>query len=156
MPAYFSRRISSSRSRPSFHSPRCRSISGLTMAMRGPWSVRLSTAIGPFGTKRIEIEFMEELPVERFESLLTIPLKPEAYHLQTAARLSIHLELESAHQLRDFQVVSKAYPVQIHERTPHRVKLDFDGRLVRLSEDFAVKYSLESAGGDRLEILAQR
>jgi len=97
--------------------------------------------IWPYGTKRIEIEYTEQLPVEEFESLLTIPLRPEAYHLQTAGRLSIHLELDSAHALRDFQVTSKSYPVQMRERTPHRVKLDFDGRAVKLSEDFAVKYA---------------
>lgn len=112
--------------------------------------------IRPFGTKRIEMEYTELLPVEQFESLLTIPLRPEAYHLQTAGRFSLHLELDSGHALRDFQVVGKAYPVQIRERTPHRVKLDVDARLVKLSEDFAVKYALDGSGGDRLEILAHR
>jgi Ca-activated chloride channel family protein len=112
--------------------------------------------IRPYGTKRLEMEYTEQLPVEQFESFFAIPLRPEAYHLQTAGRLSLHLELDSAHALRDFQVVSKTYPVQIRERTPHRVKLDFDGRMVKLSEDFAIKYTLDGAGGDKLEILAHR
>jgi Ca-activated chloride channel family protein len=112
--------------------------------------------IRPFGTKRMEIEYAEQLPLEQFESLFAIPLRPEAYHLQTAGRLSIHLEIESAHSLRDFQVVSKTYPVQMREQTPHRVKLDYQGRAVSLSEDFAVKYALDGSGGDKLAILSHR
>ncbi len=112
--------------------------------------------IRPFGTKRMEIEYTEQLPVEQFESLFAIPLRPEAYHLQTAGRLSIHLEIDSAHSLRDFQVVSKTYPVQMRERTPHRVKLEYEGRAVRLGEDFAIKYALDGSGGDKLEILNHR
>ena len=110
--------------------------------------------IRPFGTKRMEIEYTEQLPVEQFESLFAIPLRPEVYRLQTAGRLSIHLELESVHSLRDFQVVSKTYAVQMRERTSHRVKLDYEGRAVKLSEDFAVKYALDGSAGDKLEILA--
>lgn len=112
--------------------------------------------IRPYGTKRLEMEYTQQLPVEQFESLFAIPLRPEAYHLQTAGRLSLHLELDSAHALRDFQVVSKTYPIQIRERTPHRVKLDLEGRLVKLSEDFAIQYALDGSGGDKLEILAHR
>src|SRR5258708_14969996 len=41
-----------------------------------------SARIGPihaYGTKRMEIEYQEELPVEQFESLLAVPLRPDAY-----------------------------------------------------------------------------
>ena len=112
--------------------------------------------IQPYGTKRLEIEYQENIPVEQFESFFAIPLRPDAYRAQTAGRLSIKLDLESAHALRDFQITSKAYPAQIRERTPHHVKADFEGRAVVLSEDFAVKYALDPAAGDRLEILTHR
>src|SRR5258708_8977960 len=66
------------------------------------------------------------------------------------------MELDSAHALRDFQIVSKAYGLQVRERTAHHVKADFEGRAVVLTEDFAVKYTLDATQNDRLEILMQR
>ncbi|HEY6390314.1 MAG TPA: VIT domain-containing protein, partial [Bryobacteraceae bacterium] len=98
--------------------------------------------IHAYGTKRLEIEYQEEIPVEQFESLLAVPLRPDAYRAQTAGHLWIKLDLQSAHALRDFQIVSKAYGLQIRERTAHRVRADFEGRAVALTEDLAVKYSL--------------
>jgi Ca-activated chloride channel homolog len=112
--------------------------------------------IPAFGTKRLEMEYQEEIPVERFESMLAVPLRPDAYRAQTAGHLWIRLELDSAHALRDFQILSKLYPMQIRDRTPHHVKADFEGRNVALSEDFAVKYKLDAALGDQLEILTHR
>jgi Ca-activated chloride channel family protein len=112
--------------------------------------------IHAYGTKRLEMEYQEDIPVEKFESFLAVPLRPDAYRAQTAAHLWIKLELDSSHALRDFQVLSKQYPLQVRERTPHRAKADFEGRNVVLSEDFAVKYALDTAAGDHLEILTHR
>jgi Ca-activated chloride channel family protein len=109
-----------------------------------------------YGTKRLELEYQEELPVEQFESFYAIPLRPDAYRAQTAGHLTITLELNSPHALRDFQLVSKVYSAQIRERTAHRVKLDYDARNVGLTEDFAIKYALDPAAGDHLEVLAHR
>jgi Ca-activated chloride channel homolog len=129
---------------------------GLDEASRSAvFSARI-VPIHAFGTKRLEMEYQEDIPVERFESMLAVPLRPDAYRAQTAAHLWIKLELDSAHPLRDFQIVSKQYPLQVRERTPGHVKADFEGRNVALSEDFAVKYALDSAKGDQLEILTHR
>ncbi|HYL73651.1 MAG TPA: VIT and VWA domain-containing protein [Bryobacteraceae bacterium] len=128
----------------------------LDEASRGAvFSARI-VPIHAYGTKRLEIEYQEELPVEQFESFLAVPLRPDAYRAQTAGHLSIKLDLESAHSLRDFQAIGKTYPLQVRERTPHRVRADYDGRNVVLSEDFAVKYALDPAEGDRLQILTHR
>jgi Ca-activated chloride channel family protein len=109
-----------------------------------------------FGTKRVEMEYTELLPVAEFESFLAIPLRPDQYRLQTAGKLTVHFEMVSAHALKDFQLVSKSYPIKLGERTPNRVKFDYEGRGVKLSEDLAVRFTLESKGGDKLEILTHR
>ena len=128
----------------------------LDEASRGAvFSARI-VPIHQYGTKRLELEYQEDLSVEQFESMLAVPLRPDAYRAQTAGHLSIKLEIDSAHALRDFQVVSHAYALQVRERTAHRVKADYDGRNVALSEDFAVKYALDPAAGDHLEILTHR
>ncbi len=112
--------------------------------------------IPAFGTKRVEMEYQERLVVEQLESLFAIALRPDVYRAQTAGRLSITLEIHSQHPMRDFQVVSKIYPLQVKERTPRSVKATFEGRNVALTEDFAVKYSLDGSKGDALEVLTYR
>jgi Ca-activated chloride channel family protein len=112
--------------------------------------------IRPYGTKRMEIEYQQDLPVEQFQSMLAIPLRPDAYKTISAAHLSLSLDLNSAHALKDFQVTSKIYQARIRDRTPHHVKLDYDGTNVALSEDFAVKYGLDPAAADRLEVITHR
>jgi Ca-activated chloride channel homolog len=128
----------------------------LDEATRGAVFTAKIVPIRPYGTKRLEIEYQQELPVEQFESMLAVPLRPDAYRAQAAGHLSIKLTLDSAHSLRDFQQVGKAFPLQVRERTPHHVRADYDGRNVSLSEDFAVKYALDPAEGDHLQILTHR
>jgi Ca-activated chloride channel family protein len=111
--------------------------------------------IPAYGTKRIEIEYQERLTAEQAECFLAIPLRPDVYRSQTAGRLSIRLDLKSAHAIRDFQFVSKAFPMQVQERTGKSVKASFEGRNVAFTEDFALKYALE-ARRDSLEVLTYR
>ena len=112
--------------------------------------------IPAYGTKRIEIEYHQRIPVEDLKSRLAIPLRPDAYHAQKAGRLWITLELRSSHALHDFAMVSQSYPMHIRERTPHLLKASFEGRNVELNEDFAVEYAFDTSGGDALEVLTHR
>src|SRR3984957_1396392 len=111
--------------------------------------------IPAYGTKRIEMEYQERLTVELSESMLAIPLRPDVYRAQTAGRLTITLEIKSAHPMRDFQFVSKSYAVQIAERDAHSVKASFSGKAIPLTEDFSLKYGLD-ASKDGLEVLTYR
>ena len=87
--------------------------------------------IPSFGTKRIELEYQERLAVENYQSMLAVPLRPDAYQQQTAGHLTVTLELHSEHALDDFAVVSKAYPLQIREQTANYVRADFSADNVR-------------------------
>jgi len=111
--------------------------------------------IPAYGSKRIEIEYQERLTVEQSESMFAIPLRPDAYRAQTAGRLSITLELKSAHPLRDFQFVSKAYAMQTGARDAHTVKASFNSKTVALTEDFSLKYALDATKDD-LEVITYR
>jgi Ca-activated chloride channel family protein len=106
-----------------------------------------------FSTKRIELEYQERLAVENYESLLAVPLRPDAYRQQTAEHLTITLELRSEHALDDFAQVSKAYPLQVREKTANFVRAEFSGNNVPLSEDFAVRYRYAAAGADTLKVI---
>jgi Ca-activated chloride channel family protein len=111
--------------------------------------------IPAYGTKRVELEYQERLTVEQSESLLAIPLRPDVYRAQSAGRLTITLEVKTAHAMRDFQFVSKIYAMQIGSRDAKSVKASFSGKAVALTEDFAVKYALD-AKKDALEVVTYR
>jgi Ca-activated chloride channel family protein len=112
--------------------------------------------IPAYGTKRLEFEYHESIPVESFKSYFGIPLKPEAYHSQTARHLVIHFELRSAHSIRDFKLGGTTYPLKMTQKTPHMVAGEFTGDNVNLTEDFSVQYELDSAAGDTLHVLTYR
>jgi len=135
----------------------------LQMGERGAEEARRSTVfsahivpIPAFGTKRVEIEYHEALPVENLESYFAVPLRPDAYQAQTAAHLSFNFELHSQHALRDFQVMGQTFPLKITERGPNVVKATFEANHVLFKEDFAVRYAFDGAKADSLEVLTYR
>ncbi len=109
-----------------------------------------------YGTKRVEIEYHETIPVEALKSFFAVPLHPDAYQAQTAGRLTINFELRSQQALRDFDVVGKTYPLKITQRTENVIKGSFEGNKVTFAEDFAVKYGFDDAKSDSLEVLTYR
>lgn len=113
------------------------------------------TPIPAYGTKRLEIEYHENIPVDNLKSLFNISLKPDAYRMQTAAHFSIHFELRSAHPLRNFKTLSTIYPLKIEEKTANTVRASFQGENVNLTEDFAVQYELQPLF-DQLHVLTHR
>jgi len=108
-----------------------------------------------FSTKRIELEYQERLPVENYESMLAVPLRPDAYQQQTAGHLTITLELDSGHALDDFAEVSKTYPLQVREKTANFVRAEFFGNNVPLSEDLAIRYRYAASGADTLKVVTE-
>jgi Ca-activated chloride channel homolog len=109
-----------------------------------------------FGTKRLEFEYHEAIPVENLKSYFAIPLRPDAYQAQTARHFRITFELKSAHALREFQSPSKVYSLQLSENTPHLVRGTFEGENVNLSEDFVTTFNLDPRGSDTLTVITHR
>jgi len=135
----------------------------LQMGERGPEEARRSqqftariVPIPGFGTKRIEMEYQHPVGVERYESEVVVPLKPDVYGLQTAGHLTILFELRSANAIRNFDAIAKGYPLHVTERGPNVVKAEFFGNNVALNEDFAVRYTLDPAGADAVRVITER
>jgi len=112
--------------------------------------------IPAFGTKRLEFEYHESMPVENLKSYFAIPLRPDAYRAQVARHLSIDYELHSAHAITNFQAPAKTFPLHVDQNTPHAVKGHFEGQNVNLTEDFVTTFQLDAAGNDTLQVLAFR
>ena len=112
--------------------------------------------IPAWGTKRLEIEYHESIPVENLKSYFAIPMRPDAYQAQAAAHFRINFELHSAHAIRNFQTPAKTFPLQFDQNTPHLVQGHFEGQNVNLGEDFVVTYDLDPAASDTLQLLTYR
>ena len=112
----------------------------------GVFSARI-VPIPPHGTKRLEIEYHQSIPVENLKSYFAIPLRPDAYQAQMARHLRINFELHSAHSTSNFQAAAKTFPLQFGENTP---------TVVNLAEDFVLTYNLDPAGADTLQVLTYR
>src|SRR5271154_6271099 len=83
--------------------------------------------IPAYGTKRLEFEYHEAIPVENFKSYFAIALRPDAYQAQAARNFRINFVLRSAHALTNFQAAAKAYDLQIDEQSANTVKAHFAG-----------------------------
>ena len=114
------------------------------------------TPIPGYGTKRLEIEYHESIPVENLKSYFAIPLRPDAYSAQAAAHLRINFELHTAHAIRNFQAPAKTFPLQFDQNTPHLVEGHFEGQNTNLGEDFVVIYDIDRAASDTLQLLTNR
>src|SRR5580658_23889 len=112
--------------------------------------------IAAYGTKRLEIEYHESIPVENLRSYFAIPLRPDAYQAQAARHLKINFELRTAHPIRNFQAPAKMFPMQLDQNTPHLVRGHFEGENVDLAEDFVATYDLDPAASDTLQLLTYR
>jgi len=109
-----------------------------------------------YGTKRLEIEYHESIPVENLKSYFAIPIHPDAYQAQAARHLRIHFELHSAHAIRNFQAPAKIFPLRITQSSANDVSGDFEGSNVELAEDFVTTYDLDPTDSDKLQILTYR
>src|ERR1700730_2871733 len=112
--------------------------------------------IAAYGTKRLEIEYHESIPVENLRSYFAIPLRPDAYQAQAARRLKINFEVRAAHAIRNFQAPAKMFPMQLDQNTPHLVQGLFEGENVNLAEAFVATYDLDPAASDTLQLLTYR
>jgi Ca-activated chloride channel family protein len=129
---------------------------GAEEAKRGSvFSARI-TPIPAWGTKRLEIEYHEAIPVENLKSYFAIPLRPDAYAVQAATHFRINFELRTAHAMRNFQAPAKTFPLQLDQNTPHLVQGHFAGLNVNLGEDFVATYDLDPAASDTLQLLTYR
>jgi Ca-activated chloride channel family protein len=112
--------------------------------------------IAAYGTKRLEIEYHESIPVENLRSYFVIPLRPDAYQAQAARHLKINFEVRAAHAIRNFQAPAKMFPMQLDQNTSHLVRGHFEGENVNLAEDFVATYDLDPAVSDTMQLLTYR
>jgi len=113
--------------------------------------------IPAWGTKRLELEYHQQLTVNDWKQFFALPLKPDAYGQQMAEHFSIRFELRSAHGLEGFQLTSKLYPLKMDAgANEHTIAGSYAGDHVSLDEDFAATWRLDAAQADTLDVIAYR
>src|ERR1019366_877380 len=111
--------------------------------------------IPAWGTKRLEIEYHQRIPVEARKSYFVLPLKPDAYSSQRVSHLSIHLELHSAAPAKDFAVQGKLLAFKTGQQDEHTVRGTIEATDIDLAEDFAATWAL-SQPGDAVQVITYR
>jgi len=112
--------------------------------------------IPAYGTKRLEFEYHQPVPVENLKSYFAMPLRPDAYQAQVARHLWINFELRSGHAIANFQATAKTFLLTFDEKNAHVVRGHFEGQNVNLAEDFVATYEMERAASDTLQVLVHR
>ena len=127
-------------------------------AEEGPRMANIFSArivpIPAYGTKRLEMEYTQRIPVEGLKSFFSLPLKPDLYRSQTVKAFSLSVEVLSDAPLEDFKLVSGAYPLQYATRSMQQIAGRFQASNVTLTEDFAIQYALGAAGNGNAGILS--
>ncbi|HJQ22452.1 MAG TPA: VIT domain-containing protein [Blastocatellia bacterium] len=100
------------------------------------------TPIPAYGTKRLELEYTEALPVDNLESHFSFPFKPSMYGTQTVNHLSLRLQIASKFAMSDLNLRSKLYALNFIDNRPEFKSASFEGNDLQLTEDFSFSYSL--------------
>jgi Ca-activated chloride channel homolog len=111
--------------------------------------------IPAWGTKRLEMEYHQRVPVDRLKSYLVLPLKPDSYEVQRVAHLKIHFELHSAAAIKDFTVPGKMLQLKLDQQDEHTVQGSLELDNVELGEDLAATWAL-AAPGNGMQVIAYR
>jgi Ca-activated chloride channel family protein len=99
--------------------------------------------IPAYGTKRLELEYTELLPVDNLESYFSFPFKPAEYGTQSVGHLQIRLQLASRVPMTDLNLRSKGFALNFIENAPQYKSATFEANNFQLTEDFGFSYGLD-------------
>jgi Ca-activated chloride channel family protein len=111
--------------------------------------------IPAYGTKRLEIEYHEHIPVSARKSYFLLPLKPDDYASQKVAKLTIRFDLHTAARMKDFALQGHLLPFHIEQQDEHMVRGTMDAANIDLAEDFAASWTV-SETANAVEVITFR
>ena len=121
--------------------------SGEITESEGPGEARHSSEfavkiapIPPFGYKRLEAEYRQNVPMTQLAAGFVLPLKPVTYAPQTVANFSLSIELKDPQSIFEFRSPGKLFPLTISTQTGHLVRAFFEGTNVLLNDNFSLSY----------------
>ena len=98
--------------------------------------------IPPFGTKRVEMEYTEVLPVDGLVSHFTFPLKPSFGDPQPIDEFNLHIRVISAYPITPIAQPNQQFALTVTKSEPNEFEADIRARGVELKEDFSFDYRI--------------
>ncbi|HXI74043.1 MAG TPA: VIT and VWA domain-containing protein, partial [Pyrinomonadaceae bacterium] len=98
--------------------------------------------IPAYGTKRIEMEYTEVLPVESLTSHFTFPLKPSFGDPQRVGEFTLHVHVLSDYPISRLAPSADSYPLKVTKSEANEFEGEFQARGLELKDDFAFDYHL--------------
>jgi Ca-activated chloride channel family protein len=111
--------------------------------------------IPAYGTKRVEMEYTEMLPVEGLSSHFTFPLKPSFGDPQRVAEFNLHLHVLSDYAIAPLAQSAGSYQLKVSKSGPNEFEGDFQARDLEFKDDFAFDYQI-NAPESALSFIAHR
>ncbi|HSK72307.1 MAG TPA: VIT and VWA domain-containing protein [Pyrinomonadaceae bacterium] len=111
--------------------------------------------INSFGTKRLEMEYTEDLAIENLTSHFTFPLKPSYGERQTVGEFNLKIRIVNDFQIAPVLDENSPFPLQIQKNEPNEFVGEFRAQNIELSDDFSFTYQI-NAPENALSIIAYR
>ncbi len=111
--------------------------------------------INAYGTKRLEMEYTEDLTIEDLTSHFTFPLKPSYGETQTIGEFNLKIRVLNDFPFAPVENENSAFPLQISKNEPHEFVGEFRGENIELKTDFAFDYRINAAE-NALSVVAYR
>ncbi|HEX7771889.1 MAG TPA: VIT and VWA domain-containing protein, partial [Pyrinomonadaceae bacterium] len=99
--------------------------------------------IPAYGTKRVEIEYTEVLPVENLVSHFTFPLKPSFGDAQRVEEFNLHIHILSDYPISPINKGRDEYALSVTKQEPNEFEADFHANGFELKQDFSFDYRID-------------
>lgn len=113
------------------------------------------TPINSYGTKRLELEYTEDLPVENLTSHFNFPLKPTYGETQFVGEFNLKIRVLNDFQFAPIEKSDSPYPLQILKSEANEFVGEFHAGNIELKDDFSFDYQIV-APENSLSIVAYR
>ena len=111
--------------------------------------------INPYGTKRLEMEYTEELPVEGLMSHFMFPLKPSYGEAQTVGEFNLTLRVLSDMPIEPVQTDNNSFPLQVTRSDPNEFAAEYHAQNLKLTSDLSFDYKI-AVDADTFSVTAHR
>lgn len=111
--------------------------------------------INAYGTKRLEMEYSEVLPVEDLSSHFSFPLKPSYGEVQSVGEFNLSIRVLSNFPISPALYEQSPYPLQISKAGPGEFTGEFHAANIELKDDFSFDYRID-ANESALSVIAYR
>lgn len=111
--------------------------------------------INSFGTKRLEMEYTEDLAVESLTSNFVFPLKPTYGETQTVGELNLKIRVLNENPFTPLFAENSPFPLQIAKNEPNEFIGEFRAQNITLENDFSFSYQLNT-NDNQLSVIAYR